>query len=361
RRRVLALRREKAQFEKTIPTTMVMQEMNPPRDTFVLLRGEYDKKGAKVTPGVPAILPPLPKGAENNRLGFARWLVDPANPLTARVAVNRFWQMYFGTAIVKTVEDFGSQGEWPSNPELLDWLATEFTRTGWDVKAMQKTIVMSATYRQSSQVTPALLQKDPDNRLLARGPRVRLSADAVRDQALAISGLLVDRIGGPSVKPYQPAGLWKELSGGDDYKPDTGEGLYRRSLYTYWKRTAPPPMMMNFDAAGRETCVVRELRTNTPLQALNLMNDVTYLEAARKMAERMMREGGDTPASRMGYGFELATARLPGERETEILLSSFGYYRDAFQSDPAAATKYLAQGEAPRDDSLDAREVAAYA
>jgi hypothetical protein len=182
----------------------------------------------------------------------------------------------------------------------------------------------------------------------------------VRDQALAISGLLVDKIGGPSVKPYQPAGLWKELSGGDDYKPDTGEGLYRRSLYTYWRRTAPPPMMMNFDAAGREVCVVRELRTNTPLQALNLMNDVTYLEAARKMAERMMREGGSTPASRIGYGFELATARKPDSRESKVLLSSFSYYRDVFQNRPADAAKFLAQGEAARDERLGVRELAAY-
>src|SRR6185369_9488577 len=174
---------------------------------------------------------------------------------------------------------------------------------------------------------------DPENRLLARGPRVRLSADAVRDQALSLSDLLVEKIGGPSVKPYQPAGLWKELTGGDDYKPDHGEGLHRRSLYTFWKRTAPPPMMMNFDAAGREACVVRELRTNTPLQSLNLMNDVTYLEAARKMAERMMREGGSTPAERIAYGFELATARRPGAQEREILLGSFQYYRDLFQSD----------------------------
>jgi len=292
---------------------------------------------------------------------LARWLVDPANPLTARVAVNRLWQMDFGVGLVKTVEDFGSQGEWPSNPELLDWLATEFVSRGWNVKALQKTIVMSATYRQSSKVTPELMQRDPENRLLARGPRVRLPAEMVRDNALSVSGLLVDKLGGPSVKPYQPAGLWKELSGGDDYKQDHGEALYRRSLYTFWKRTAPPPMMMSFDAAGREACVVRELRTNTPLQSLNLMNDVTYLEAARKMAERMMREGGAAPAQRIAYGFELATARQPDRRESEILQSSFNYYRDAFQSDTKAASKYLAQGEAPRDATLDERELAAYA
>src|SRR5207253_1771585 len=230
--------------------------------------------------GIPASLPRLPADVPNNRLGFARWLVDPSNPLTARVAVNRYWQMYFGTGLVKTIDDFGSQGEWPTHPELLDWLATEFVRTGWNVKAMQKLIVMSATYRQASKVTPLLLSRDPENRLLARGPRLRLSAEMIRDQALAISGLLVERLGGPSVKPYQPKGLWKEL-GDVDYTPDHGENLYRRSLYTFWKRTVAPPSMMTFDAAARETCSVRETRTNTPLQALTLMNEITYVEAGR--------------------------------------------------------------------------------
>ena len=341
RREALDLLDQRDRLIDSFPTVMVMEDSRTPRETHLLVRGAYDRPGDRVDPGIPSVLPPLTAGAPRNRLGLARWMVDPSNPLTARVAVNRFWQNAFGVGLVKTVEDFGSQGEWPSHPELLDWLATEFVRTGWDMKAIQKTIVLSATYRQASRITPELLQRDPENRLLARGPRVRLSAEMLRDQALAISGLMVDKIGGPSVKPYQPAGLWKELSGGDDYKPDTGPGLHRRSLYTYWKRTAPPPMMMNFDAAGRETCVVREQRTNTPLQALNLMNDVTYLEAARRMAERMMREGGQTPASRIAYGFSLATAHAPRPRESEILLSSFGYYRDAFQSDPAAAAKYL--------------------
>jgi hypothetical protein len=261
---------------------------------------------------------------------------------------------------VKTVEDFGSQGEWPSNPELLDWLATEFVRTGWDVKAIQKTIVMSATYRQSSKLTPALEQRDPDNRLLARGPRVRLSADEVRDQALAIAGLLVEKIGGPSVKPYQPAGLWKELTGGEDYKPDHGDGLHRRSLYTFWKRTSPPPMMMNFDSSGRETCVVREIRTNTPLQSLNLMNDVTFLEAARGIALRMLRDGGNSAAERIAYGFRLATARSPKPRESEVLAASYRYYLDAFQGDPQAAQKYLSPGEAAKDETRNPSELAAY-
>ena len=324
---LLDLKEERARFAASLPTVMVMRE-GPVRETHVLIRGAYDRPAEKVSPGVPAVLPPLPAGAPNNRLGFARWLVDPSNPLTARVAVNRFWQVYFGAGLVKTVEDFGSQGEWPANPELLDWLATEFVRTGWDMKALQKTIVMSATYRQSSKITPELLQKDPDNRLLARGARLRLPAETVRDQALAVSGLLVDKIGGPSVKPYQPPGLWKELAGGDDYRPDTGDGLHRRSLYTFWKRTAPPPMMMNFDAAGREACVVRELRTNTPLQALDLMNDPIFLEAARALAGRMLREGGPTPADRIAYGFRLATARPPKRRESGVLLSSLRYYLD---------------------------------
>ncbi|MCU1260175.1 MAG: hypothetical protein JWO80_3060 [Bryobacterales bacterium] len=275
--------------------------------------------------------------------------MDPANPLTARVAVNRYWQMLFGVGLVKTVEDFGSQGDPPANPELLDWLATEYVRNGWDTKALLKTIVTSATFQQSSRLTPELLARDPENRLLARGPRVRLSAGMIRDQSLAVSGLLVDKPGGPSVKPYQPPGLWKELAGGKDYEPDKGDGLHRRSLYTFWKRTAPPPMMMNFDAANRETCVVRELRTNTPLQSLDLMNDVIYLEAAGALAGRMMRESGPDPANRIARGFELVLSRMPKPRESEILLSNFRYYLDRYQSDPAAAAKYLGSPSAGKD------------
>jgi hypothetical protein len=311
--------------------------------------------------GLPAVLPPLPAGATNDRLGFAKWLTDPSNPLTARVAVNRFWQMYFGTGLVKTSEDFGSQGEWPSHPELLDWLATEFVRTGWNVKSMQKTIVMSATYRQSSRVTPDLLQRDPENRLLARGPRLRLSAEMMRDQALAISGLLVEKIGGPSVKPYQPAGLWKELSGGTDYKQDSGPDLYRRSMYTFWKRAVPPPSMMTFDSAGREICTVRETRTNTPLQALTLMNDTTYVEAARALAQRMMTKGGTNPEQRIGFAYRLATARRPSPSQMQILLDGFRYHLDRYKTDPRAALGFLSAGEFPLNSKLDAGELAAYA
>ena len=344
----------------SFPTTMVMQELPSPRETFRLIRGAYDRPGEPVTRSLPAVLPQLPAGASNDRLGFAKWLIDPANPLTARVAVNRFWQMYFGTGIVKTSEDFGSQGEWPSHAELLDWLATEFTRTGWDVKAMQKTIVMSATYRQSSRLSPALLQRDPENRLLARGPRLRMSAEMVRDQALAVSGLLVEKIGGPSVKPYQPAGLWKELSGGADYIQDRGDNLYRRSLYTYWKRASPPPSMMTFDSAGREICTVRETRTNTPLQALTLMNDVTYVEASRALAQRMMTEGGATPEQRIGFAYRLATAREPSKAQTQILLDGFRFNLDRYQTDRKAAQSLLRAGESPRNTKLDASQLAAY-
>ena len=359
-KQVRDLRQQKQQFWESIPTVMVMQERATPRPTHVLIRGAYDRPGERVTPGVPAVLAPLPEGYENNRLGFARWLVHPSNPLSARVIVNRFWQMYFGAGLVKTVEDFGSQGDRPTHPELLDWLASEFVRTGWDVKAMQKLIVTSATYRQSSKVTPELLQRDPENRLLARVPRLRLPAGMVRDQGLAMAGLLVEKIGGPSVKPYQPAGLWKELSG-KEYKPDKGENLYRRSLYTFWKRAVPPPSMMIFDAAGRETCTVLETRTNTPIQALNLMNDVTYLEAARVLAARMMTEGRRTPEERIRDVFRLATARWPSPSEAEILLGSFRYYLERYGANPKAARKLVSLGESPRNEKLDASELAAYA
>jgi hypothetical protein len=358
-RPVLALRDRKAKLLASFPTTMVMEEMPKPRDTFVLIRGQYDKPGEKVTPGVPKTLSSLPRGVKNDRLGFARWLMDPANPLTARVAVNRYWQMYFGTGLVKTAEDFGSQGEWPSHPELVDWLATEFMRTGWDVKRMQRLIVTSATYRQSSRVTRDLLQRDPDNRFLARGPRLRLSAEMIRDQVLAVSGLLVERIGGPSVKPYQPPGLWRELADAV-YHQDHGPALYRRSLYTFWKRTVAPPAMVAFDAAGREACTVRKARTNTPLQALTLMNDVTFIEAARVLAQRIMNEGDLTPEERLALAFRLATGRAPQPAELKILRAGFHKHLAHYRRDKAAARKLVSAGEAPRDERLDVSELAAY-
>ncbi len=355
-------REEDEAIEKAIPTTMVAKEMDKPRDTFMLVRGEYDKKGDKVGPGVPSILPPLPKDAPTNRLGLAQWLVDPAHPLTARVTVNRFWQQYFGVGLVKTTEDFGVQGEHPSHPELLDWLATEFIRTGWDVKKLQKLIVTSATYRQSARVTPQLLARDPENRLLARGPRFRADAEVVRDTALAVSGLLIEQRGGKSVKPYEPPGLWEAVSfnNSQKYVPDTGEGQYRRSLYTYWKRQSPPPNMLLFDAPSREYCSVRRSRSNTPLQALALLNDPQFVEASRAFAQRIMLEGGKDAASRVAYAFRLATARKPGADETKVLVGVFNQQLDGFRKNKTAAEKLLAVGAFKADAKLDASELAAW-
>jgi len=354
------LREQRASYDAGISTLMVMEEMPTPRETHILLRGAYDAPGEVVTPDVPAILPPIPADFPKNRLGLAKWLVDPSNPLTARVAVNRFWQMFFGTGIVKTVDDFGSQGESPSHPELLDWLATEFVRTGWNVKEMQKTILTSATYRQASEATPEMVQKDPENRLLAHGARYRLPAETLRDQALSMAGLLVEKLGGPSVKPYQPEGLWTDLTQQGQYVQEHGDNLYRRSLYTFWKRTIPPPSMANFDAPSRESCTVQRGFTNSPLQALDLMNDVSYLEAARVLAERMMKEGGSTAEQRIAFAFRLATGRLPSAAESRVLADSLHYSLDKFQTRPDSAIKYLNVGEHPRDQAIDAEELAAY-
>jgi hypothetical protein len=350
------LAREK--FESSIPTVMVMEEMAKPRDAYILIRGQYDRRGDKVTAAGPAALPNPPRGG--TRLDLAKWLVSTENPLTARVAVNRLWQLNFGTGLVATGEDFGTQGAYPSHPELLDWLATEFVRAGWDVKRMHRLIVTSATYRQSSRVPLALPAGDPDNRLLSRFPRYRLSAEMIRDQALCASGLLVEREGGPSVKPYQPAGLWDELSGAGDYVPDTGEKLYRRSLYTFWKRTAPPPGLSAFDAIARETCWVRETRTNTPLQALNLLNDVTYVEAARKLAERVLQEGATTD-DRLTVAFRRLAARPPTNAELTVLRRTLERQLAEYRADPAAARKLLKVGESAADAKLDSAELAAYA
>ncbi len=347
-------------YEASIPTVMVMKEVPGLRKTYILKRGVYDAHGDEVTAGVLSALPPLPAGSPSNRLGLARWLVGRANPLTARVTVNRFWQMFFGTGLVKTVEDFGVQGERPVYPEVLDWLAVEFMDSGWDVKHIVKTIVMSQTYRQSSRVTLDLEQRDPENRLLARGPRVRLPAEMIRDQALFVSGLLVEKLGGPSVRPYQPAGLWQELAGGDGYHADHGEGLYRRTLYSFWKRTAPPPAMINFDSPTRETCIVRETRTNTPLQSLTLMNDVTYLEAARKLAERTLRDGGSTGRSRIDFAWWRTLGRAPRPAEESVVLKMLARFEQRYASDPAAAERYLKQGESPSDKTLDVTELASY-
>jgi hypothetical protein len=271
---------------------------------------------------------------------------------------------YFGTGIVKTVEDFGVQGEWPSHPELLDWLGTEFVRSGWDVKAMQRVIVTSATYRQSSRVTPVLAEKDPENRLLARGPRFRMEAEQIRDNALAISGLLVANIGGPSAKPYQPKGIWEDVAYGGEFTAqrfvqDQGDSLYRRSMYTFWKRQAPPPSMLVFDAPSREVCTARRPRTNTPLQALALLNDPQFVEAARALAQRMLGVGGEV-SSRIEHGFELAVARKPSQDETSILADVFTKQLDEYRAKPDEAKKYLSVGESEFYSALDPCELAAW-
>jgi len=352
-------REDRRTFFENIPTVMVMQEMPESRDTFVLVRGEYNNPSEKVVPSVPSIFPGLPANAPSNRLSFARWLVASDHPLTARVAVNRFWQLYFGSGLVKTTEDFGLQGESPSHLELLDWLATEFIRSGWDVKALQKLIVMSATYRQSSKVTLELLARDPDNRLLARGARFRLPAEMLRDQALAVSGLLKEKVGGSSVKPYQPEGLWMEIATDTEYKQSHGDDLYRRSLYTYWKRTVAPPTMATFDATTREACTVKRSRTNTPLQSLTLMNDVTFVEAARVLAQRAIGLHGQ-PNQRIEEMFRLATARKPRAAEQKILQAALADYLAHYSANKAGANQLASIGEFPLDEKVDVAELAAY-
>jgi len=349
--------KERKAFYDIIPTVMVMAERPQRRDTFLLKRGAYDAHGEQVFPKTPAVLPSFREGWADNRLGLARWLVDRGNPLTARVTVNRFWQMLFGTGLVKTVEDFGAQGEWPVNQELLDWLAVEFMESGWNVKHILRTMVTSAAYRQDSKVSPELVERDPENRLLARGPRFRLAPEEIRDQALAWSGLLVEKVGGPPVKPYQPPGLWQELHGGKSYEPDKGEGLYRRSLYTYWRRTVAPPSMVNFDSPTRETCVVRETRTNTPLQALNLMNDTIYLEAARKLAERLLARPG---AGRLDYAVRVVLARPPRPGETAVLEQSLKKFSDYYAAHSDDAVRVLSQGDSPRDPRYQPAELASW-
>jgi hypothetical protein len=370
KQRLALLKKERKEIESALPSTMVMAEMDKPRDAFVLMRGQYDKPGERVTSGVPAFLPPLslPEGARNDRLALARWLVAPNQPLTARVIVNRYWQSFFGTGIVKTVEDFGTQGEQPSHPELLDWLATQFA-DGWDVKQMVRLMVTSSTYRQSSAITPEQAAADPENRLLSRGPRFRLPAEFIRDQALAAAGLLDDRIGGASVLPYQPSGLWEELMSRSDgqkwtaqvYQQSHGADLYRRTMYTFWKRTSPPPALATFDAPDREVCTVRRARTNTPLQALVLMNDPTYVEAGRKLAERVMHEGGATVEDRITWAFRLVLARRPSAEESAVLNDLFNRQLGRYRDDKPSAQKLLSVGESPRDESLDVVELAAWA
>ncbi len=355
------LRNARRQFTEAaaeVPEIMVMREMDKPRPVHVLRRGIYDEKGDVVLPGTPEALGAFPDTLPHNRLGLAKWIFSRDNPLTARVAVNRFWQRHFGTGLVSTAEDFGNQGALPSHPELLDYLAAEFIETGWDVKAMHRRIVSSATYRQSSAVSAELLELDPDNRLLARGSRLRLTAEMTRDQALAASGLLVRRLGGPPVKPYQPAGLWEEKAG-ISYVRDTGEDLYRRSLYTFFKRTSPPPSMIAFDMSTRSHCIMRRQQTTTPMQALVLLNDPQFLEAARHVAERMLREGGASLADRAAFAFRLLTGRSPSVEEEAVIEQLYAEQQGIFSDDESAALSLLQTGESPFDSNLPLPELAA--
>jgi hypothetical protein len=336
----------------SIPRVMVMEDRKTPRDTFVLFRGSYEKPTTKVEAATPATLPGLPADSPRNRLALARWLVAPEHPLTARVTVNRAWQAFFGMGLVKTPEDFGIQGERPSHPELLDWLAVEFRESGWGMKALHRLIVTSASYRQASRVPPVLVERDPQNRLLARGPRFRMPSWMLRDQALAASGLLVSRVGGPPVKPYQPAGVWEEATFGTKrYESDRGEALYRRSVYTFWRRIVGPTEF--FDTAARQVCVVKPARTNTPTQALTTLNDVTYVEAARALAGRAAREEGPSAEARIARAYRLVLGRPPRAEEAAVLRAGYDRARRAFAADPKAASAFLSAGESPRDPTLD--------
>ncbi len=361
-----AVRKERFDYVKeSVPTVMVMKELDKPRPTYRLNRGAYDAPDLtrELQPGVPAFLPELPEDAPQNRLGLARWLVSPDNPLTARVAVNRYWQMIFGRGLVKTTEDFGFQGAPPTHPELLDWLATDFVESAWDVKGLLKRIVTSATYRQSSDLNELLLSSDPAGALYASAPRYRMRAEVLRDNALAVSGLLARRIGGPSVKPYQPEGLWEELAGGageGPYKVSEGDDLYRRSLYTYRKRTVPPPTLTTFDSPGWDLCRVRRGRTNTPLQALALLNDVTYAEAARSLAERMISEGGSDDDPRIVHGFRLATGRRPTTNELKVLRAGLDGYSETYAAKPDAAAAVIAVGASSPANDIQADHLAAF-
>lgn len=362
-----AYRKDLAAFRKLdeeIPYTYIAREMKKPRPTYVLKRGNYETPGERVDRNVPKVFGAWKEGRPKNRLGLAQWIVDPSNPLTARVQVNRVWQQHFGTGVVKSSEDFGVRGEWPSHPKLLDYLALTFIQNGWSLKKLHRLILTSAAYRQASATTPEKLEKDPENRLLAHGPRFRLDAEVVRDQALYLSGLLVEHPGGRGDKPYQPPGLWEAIaypiSDTARYVQDKGDALYRRSLYLFWKRTSPPPTMMIFDAPMRDACVVRRSRTNTPTQALTTLNETGFFEAARKMAERVLQTK-PTDALRIDYAFRLATGRSPDAREAKVLLDLLTSRLAHYRSDPEAAKKLLTIGDAKPDASLDVSEVAAWA
>ena len=367
--RVTELQQKIRDVDRQVAKVMIMKEREDVRPTHILARGSYAQPQEQVDCDVPSALPPLPEGAPKNRLGLAQWLVSPDHPLTARVTVNRFWRKYFGAGLVRTPEDFGAQGEYPTHPDLLDWLATEFIRSEWDVKHMQRLIITSTTYRQSSSVNGESLRRDPENRLLTRGIRFRLRPQEIRDQALFVSGLLVERMEGPSVKPYQPARLWREFANLNlvpewfltvEYEQDHGESLYRRSLYTFWKRSMPPPNMTVFDAESREVCSVRREASNTPLQALNLLNDVTYVETARHLAHRILTEGGESTEERLICGMEMVSSRRPTPGEVDHLHTGLREVLEEYRRNPDRADILLRHGESPISDNQDPVELAAW-
>jgi hypothetical protein len=355
-------RNERQQFQNTIPVSMVMQEMEKPRDTHLLVRGQYNNRGEKLSPGVPESILPWPEGLPKNRLGLAKWLLHPDHPLTSRVAANQFWQEHFGTGLVKTAEDFGAQGERPSHPELLDWLATEFMRSGWDMKKIHRLIMTSATYRQEATMTAKQLEKDPNNRWLARFPRQRLEAEVIRDVAMSVSGLLNPQTGGPSVFPYQPPGLWEQVAfeGTRSWEQSKGADNYRRGLYVYWRRSIPYASFVTFDAPSRETCTVRRARTNTPLQALALMNDPVYVESARAFGYRIMQNGGSSAADRTKYAFRAALGRNPTETELGRMTKAFENELNHFLNHRADANQIVNIGATPPPTNVDVVELAAW-
>lgn len=355
---------ERDKVYNAAPTTLVFKEMSKPKPAYLLERGAYDAKGKQVQRGVPDFLPQMDDGLSMDRMGFAKWLLDPEHPLTARVTVNRFWQQLFGVGLVKSSEDFGVQGTQPSHPELLDWLAVQFIKDGWDIKQTMKRLVMSATYRQTAAVSPDLYKQDPENRLLARGPRLRLDAEVLRDQVLAVSGLMNGEIGGASVKPPQPGGIWKavgyESSNTANFRADTGDKVYRRSMYVFWKRTAPAPFLTGFDAPNREACTVRRERTNTAMQALIVLNEPQYVESARRLAERAMREAGASVEEKITWMMLRTVIRKPTDKELSILTAGYKEQLAVYQADPAAAKQLIATGTSQPDAALDPAQLAAW-
>lgn len=355
-----ALRQQENELVTPVAEAMVMEEMPRPKPAFVLKRGNYDQPAAEVVGNTPAALPTFPPEAPRNRLGLAQWLLHPDHPLMARVTVNRYWQQCFGTGLVETSDNFGTTGATPTHPELLDWLARDFVEHGWDGQRLLRQIVLSSTYRQASVVAAEVRARDPSNQLLARMSPRRLTAEMLRDQALAVSGLLVDKVGGPSVKPYQPPGLWEEKAmGRPTYDQGKGDDLYRRSLYTFWKRTVPHPAMILFDAADRNTCTVRRQSTSTPLQSLALLNDEQLVEAARFLAERMLKHGGDSDQMRVTWAFRETTGRRPSAREVQLLTELLAEQRLLFEHDTAAAAQLLKVGQKPASANLSPADLAA--